>query len=268
MAAYHKVPRGYLGVSVPDLEAVVADWRRAPVAERVAVARALWTSDVHEARIAAAKLLTQARIREDETLVWAELRRWVPAFDGWAVADHACKAIERRLVALPERLDEVEGWTGNDSLWVRRAALVATLPWSKLTHPSGAEIAARERILWVGGGLCSGSRMVHPEGGRLVAAKPWRTRRGARAAVPGRAGKGTEGFRAARGRAADAPIGSARRVRPDGPDAGCRRRPTVLCGGPGRSCRLRRHRRSGAARWQVCRGSRGGCRRAARSRAR
>ena len=79
------------------------------MAERVALARGLWASDVHEARIAAAKLLTQARIREDEPLVWDEFRAWVPDFDAWAIADHACKAGERRLVAEPARLDVVGG---------------------------------------------------------------------------------------------------------------------------------------------------------------
>ena len=34
----------------------------------------------------------------------------------------------------------------------RRAALVATLPWAKLTHPRPEELAARERILaWAAG---------------------------------------------------------------------------------------------------------------------
>ena len=55
---------------------------------------------------------------------------------------------ERRLVADPARLDTVEAWTTDPNMWVRRAALVATLPWTKLSatrHPS--ERAARERIL-------------------------------------------------------------------------------------------------------------------------
>jgi 3-methyladenine DNA glycosylase AlkD len=147
MAPYHKAPRRYLGLALPAMEPLVSAWRQAPVAERVALARGLWDSDVHEARIAAAKLLTQARIREDEPLVWAESLRWVPAFDAWAIADHACTAGERRLVAEPARLDVVEGWTRDASMWVRRAALVATLPWAKLTHPDAAERAARERIL-------------------------------------------------------------------------------------------------------------------------
>lgn len=148
MAAYHKAPRQYLGIVLPDLEPLIAEWRaRASVADRVRLAGGLWDSDIHEARIAAAKLLTQARIREDEALVWDEVRRWVPAFDAWAIADHACKAIERRLVAEPSRLGVVEGWASDPSMWVRRASLVATLPWAKLTHPAADELAARERIL-------------------------------------------------------------------------------------------------------------------------
>lgn len=148
MAAHHKAPRDYLGVSLSEVEPLVADWRAAlDVSGRVGLAHALWSSDVHEARIAAAKLLTQARLPSGDPEVWAELASWVPAFDGWAVADHACKAIERRLRAAPARLDAVEGWTRDPSAWVRRAALVATLPWAKLAHPSEAERAAQERIL-------------------------------------------------------------------------------------------------------------------------
>jgi 3-methyladenine DNA glycosylase AlkD len=152
MAAYHKAPREYLGLAVPAIEALVAAWRPLPVPERVALARGLWDSDIHEARIAAAKLLTQARIHDDEALVWAEFLRWVPTFDAWAIADHACKAGERRLIADPARLDTVATWPRDPNRWVRRAALVVTLPWAKLTHPTPAERAARERILsWAAG---------------------------------------------------------------------------------------------------------------------
>jgi 3-methyladenine DNA glycosylase AlkD len=152
MAAYHKARRRYLGLAAPEVYALADRWREGrSVAERVALAAALWDSDIHEARMAAARLLTQARIREDEPLVWAEFLRWVPSFDGWALADHACKAGERRLLAAPDRLDIVETWTRSPHLWTRRAALVVTLPWSKLTHPSETERAVRERILgWAG----------------------------------------------------------------------------------------------------------------------
>jgi 3-methyladenine DNA glycosylase AlkD len=50
-------------------------------------------------------------------------------------------------MANPERLDIVEDWTRDENKWVRRAALVATLPWSKLNHPSAAQSEQRERIL-------------------------------------------------------------------------------------------------------------------------
>jgi 3-methyladenine DNA glycosylase AlkD len=148
MAAYHKALRRYLGIAAPEVYALADRWRaERSVAERVALAAALWDSDVHEARMAAAKLLTQARIPEDEPRVWAEFLRWAPTFDAWALADHACKAGERRLVAVPARLDVVEGWVGDANPWVRRAALVVTLPWTKSSHPGAAERAAREHVL-------------------------------------------------------------------------------------------------------------------------
>lgn len=148
MAAYHKAPRRYLGVALPQIEPLTDRWRAEhDLAGRVRIASALWDSDIHEARIAASKLLTQARIPQGEPLVWNEFLRWVPGFDAWAIADHACKVGERRLVAEPARLDVVESWLGDPNMWVRRAALVATLPWTKQNHPSPAETGARERIL-------------------------------------------------------------------------------------------------------------------------
>ena len=148
MAAYHKAERVYLGVSNPDIDAIVRGYQQGgPPLLHLAEAASLWDSDIHEARVAAAKLLTKARIREGEAEVWAEIARWVLQFDAWAVADHACAAGSRRLSAVPDRLDQVETLTGDSSKWVRRAALVMTLPWAKLTHPNEAELAARERIL-------------------------------------------------------------------------------------------------------------------------
>jgi len=127
MLAYHKAKRRYLGVPVPQIEALVADWRATATLDgRVALAAALWETDIHEARVAAAKLLTQARIRPDGA-VWDLLCTWVPGFDGWALADHATIAAQKRLVADPSRLATVEGWTTHPNMWTRRAALVITL---------------------------------------------------------------------------------------------------------------------------------------------
>ena len=146
-AAYHKVARRYLGVPVPLIEDMARLWRaQATLEDRIALADGLWQSDIHEAKIAAAKLLTQARIRPDDA-VWRTIAAWVPGFDAWAVADHACNAGGRRLIGAPERLDEVETWLDSDTMWTRRAALVITLPFTKSNHPDATEHAARARIL-------------------------------------------------------------------------------------------------------------------------
>ncbi|WP_170598418.1 DNA alkylation repair protein [Ruegeria arenilitoris] len=152
MAAYHKVDRPYLGVPNPVLNDLTKSWRQQmDVDARVALADQLWQTNIHEARLAAAKLLTQARIRPDQA-VWDLLQSWLPDFDAWAVADHASMAMQKRLWADPSRLDQVESWTTSDHMWTRRAALVATLPWTKQNHPKPEDLQRRNRILgWAAG---------------------------------------------------------------------------------------------------------------------
>lgn len=146
--AYHKIDRRYLGIRNPVVDPLVKEWRAACSLEgRIALADGLWKSNIHEAMIAAAKLLTQARIRPDDTAAWNVIANWAEGFNGWAVADHACAAGGRRLIADPSRLDHVEGWLSHDNMWTRRAALVMTLPWARLPNPKPSEVAARQRIL-------------------------------------------------------------------------------------------------------------------------
>ncbi len=147
MLAYHKAPRRYLGVTVPQIDDLTDGWRAAlSLDDRLALAASLWATDIHEARIAAAKLLTQARLRPDEA-AWQLIQSWVPDFDAWAIADHASTAGQKRLTADPTRLDTVEAWITSPHMWTRRAALVMTLPWTKQNHPKPEEEAARDRIL-------------------------------------------------------------------------------------------------------------------------
>lgn len=151
-AAYHKASRVYLGVTVPEITDMAKAWReKLTLDERIALAAALWDSDIHEAKVAAAKLLVQARIRPDEG-VWRLIASWAPGFDAWAIADHACDAGGRRLTADPARLDEVDTWTTHPNMWTRRAALVITLPWTKLPFPKPEDEAIRDRVLgWAAG---------------------------------------------------------------------------------------------------------------------
>ncbi len=152
MARYHKVDRDYLGLANPQVDGLTRAWRAdLDVAGRVELARGLWATNIFEARLAATKLLTQARIRPDDA-VWDLIQSWVPDFDSWALADHACIAGQKRLVADPARLNDVEPWTRSDHMWTRRAALVITLPSCKQRHPKPEELAARDRILgWAAG---------------------------------------------------------------------------------------------------------------------
>lgn len=148
MAAYHKADRPYLGVANPELDSLAKSWRaELDVAQRAALADALWQTNIHEARIAAAKSLTQARLKPDDTPAWEVIANWVPSFDAWAIADHACIAGQKRVVADPARIDEVERWTTSEHMWTRRAALVITLPWTKQNHPKPADEAIRDRVL-------------------------------------------------------------------------------------------------------------------------
>lgn len=151
-AAYHKTAREVLGLRVPRLTELATEWRQGiTVEDRIALADGLWNADIHEARIAAAKLLVQARIRPDEG-AWRLIASWVAQFDGWAIADHVADAGARRLIADPSRLDQVEWWVTSPHMWSRRAALVMTLPWARMNNLKPADTAVRERVLgWAAG---------------------------------------------------------------------------------------------------------------------
>jgi len=152
MRGYHKIDREYLGIANGPLDDLTKEWRRSlSVDERVSLADGLWQTNIYEARVVAAKLLTQARIKDDGA-VWRLIASWVPDFDCWAIADHAMMAGQRRVTAESSRLDEVETWTTSDHMWTKRAALVITLPFNRTRDASDEERATRERVLnWAAG---------------------------------------------------------------------------------------------------------------------
>ncbi|WP_426038188.1 DNA alkylation repair protein [Cypionkella sp. TWP1-2-1b2] len=146
--AYHKTDRPYLGLKVPQIEKLTSLWRaECSFEDRIQLASDLWETNIHEARIAAAKLLTQARIKPDDTAAWDLICQWLPQFDSWAIADHICIAAQKRITADPARIDTVETWTTSENMWTRRAALVATLPFTKQNFPKPFELDIRDRVL-------------------------------------------------------------------------------------------------------------------------
>jgi len=77
MAAYHKIDRPYLGVANPDIDTHVKAWRAELTLDaRLDLAEGLWATNIHEGRVAAAKLLTQARIRPD-------VETWITSDHKW-----------------------------------------------------------------------------------------------------------------------------------------------------------------------------------------
>ena len=98
-------------------------------------------------RIAAAKLLTQARIREHEPLVWAEILAGFPASTPGRSPTTPARPSSAGSSPSPAASTSSRPGRADPTMWVRRAALVATLPWTKPTPPEPAEAAARDRIL-------------------------------------------------------------------------------------------------------------------------
>lgn len=147
LAAYHGVERRYLGIPVPTLDALAKEWRGDDVKERLALATALWDSNIHEARICAAKLLTQARIRPDDTPAWKLIVSWLPDVDCAAIADHVANAGAKRVVWDSARLDELDTWTTSEHVWTRRAVLGFTQPWTKQSRAKLDDEAVRDRVL-------------------------------------------------------------------------------------------------------------------------
>lgn len=147
MLASHKVPRRYLGLANHQVNTLTTQWRQdLDLSERVALADGLWQTDIFEARFAASKLLTQARIKQDDA-VWQLILFWAPDFDSPVLIDHACSAGGRRIMANLARLEDVEAWTVSENVWEKRAALVITSPLGKLPFPKPHEVEARERVL-------------------------------------------------------------------------------------------------------------------------
>lgn len=147
-AARQQTARPCFGTPGAVLDALARDWRATlTLDDRLALAHALWGSDTHEGRIAAAKLLTQARIRPDDTAAWALVRSWVPEVDGRAIAESLATAGQKRLVADPARIHDIEAWVTSSHLWTRQAALAMTMPWTRQNNPKPADLAIRDRVL-------------------------------------------------------------------------------------------------------------------------
>jgi 3-methyladenine DNA glycosylase AlkD len=123
--------RGTLGVAMPDVRGLARDAKRTlgrdPAAHH-ALARLLWESEVHEARIAASLV-------DAPTLVSAEqMERWAADIDSWDVCDTLCNNLFRKAeLAWLKAAD----WPGRAEEFVKRAGFV--LGASLAVHDKAAD---------------------------------------------------------------------------------------------------------------------------------
>jgi 3-methyladenine DNA glycosylase AlkD len=115
MARYGITAKKVFGISVVDLRKLAKDLGRSH-----ALARALWKTEWHEARMLAAMVGEPARVTP------AEMDRWSKAFDNWAVCDTLTFVLWDRT---PHAWPKVREWSRRKEEFVKRAgfALLASL---------------------------------------------------------------------------------------------------------------------------------------------
>lgn len=138
----------FLGVAPDALENLAREWRQdIGFPDRLELACELWASDVFEARLMAAKLLTQARIKDDAA-IWDQICGWIAEADTWAEIDALAGAGARRIAVDLSRMATVHDLAKSERALDRRAALGLSLPLAKLPHPSEAEKNAIDDVLF------------------------------------------------------------------------------------------------------------------------
>ncbi|HZA60794.1 MAG TPA: DNA alkylation repair protein [Actinomycetota bacterium] len=104
-----------VGVSMAQLRPLARELGRDHL-----LARALWSSGVHEARILA------VLVDEPHEVTGSQMERWTRAFDSWDLCDQACMKLYRHT---PFAWAKARAWAGRGEEFVKRAgfALMATL---------------------------------------------------------------------------------------------------------------------------------------------
>lgn len=129
--SYQKSTWEHWGVALPQMDVAIRGLlKEASPAQRIALARRLWREPVWDLKIVAGRLLADAGVPPTEP-VWRFVRARMADLDGWAVADNLAAVGSRCLLDDERRLDVVERWVHSPHLWIRRAALVFTLPWTR-----------------------------------------------------------------------------------------------------------------------------------------
>lgn len=128
---YHKSNREHWGVSVPVCEKVTRTLSKGLVdSELLLLAQDLWETNLFDPMVCAAKILSLPRLRPSSSL-WNTILHFLKQIDGWALEDHLAHVAWKCILADESLLNELEKWTKHSNFWMRRAALVYTLPFAK-----------------------------------------------------------------------------------------------------------------------------------------
>lgn len=128
---YHKSSRDHWGVPVPICEKLTRSLSKGiKNTELIQLAQDLWDTDLFDPMMCAAKMLSLPQLQPSQVL-WETILHFLKRVDGWALEDSLCHVAWKCILADQTLLDEIEEWTRDSNFWMRRAALVYTLPLAK-----------------------------------------------------------------------------------------------------------------------------------------
>ena len=129
LQSYLSSPVPVLGVSVPQLRAIISAFRKEhrelEADELNRLAAALWRGSTFEEKALAVELLNRYSHTLDD-VSWRLLDAWVDEASGWGLCDWLGSGpVSTMANARPARFREILRWTASNNLWRRRIAAYA-----------------------------------------------------------------------------------------------------------------------------------------------
>ncbi len=117
MARFGISPKNTYGVSIPNLRKMAKE-----IGTDNKLAKQLWSSEIHEARILA------GMIDDPKNVTEAQMEKWVKDFDSWDVCDQVCMNLFDKTKFAYQKAIE---WSSKKEEFVKRAgfAMMAVLAW-------------------------------------------------------------------------------------------------------------------------------------------
>ncbi len=138
------------GVRVPTLRELAKSVQRAYEEDQdalKAIALASWEQGSREHELLGLFLLGYVK-KLSPAERWALGERFLPQVSHWEACDQLCAALLGEALAQDASyMDQLEGWVEDDNLWVRRAALVATVYLRRAKFPPEVALDLDQRTL-------------------------------------------------------------------------------------------------------------------------